>query len=596
MIPFKRPQQYFHYFRFFYRYLGIKVFIGIILSLLMGVFDGVGLALFIPLIKLAFGESVETGTELDRYSQFLLENFQFDLNLRNVFLLILILFSLKGIFKFIDIFFRVWTQQIFMRKIRDRSIFLLSQYDYQHFVKADTGRIQNILGNEVNRVSLAYGRYFRTIHYFVLVAVYLVLAMYNSFWFSFIVLIGGVLLNLVFTFFYKRTKFYSAKFSSGSNEFQGLLMQKINSFHYLKATGKARAYAKRLKVKIKELEKYQLRLGIVEAFISGIREPFTILIVFAAIVIFIQFFESPFASILLSLLLLYRSITYYIAIQEQWNAFLGVSGSLQNLTSFLEELYQNPENSGSRDFFHFQQQLKLEGVQFAYEDSPPILNNISLQIKKNETVAIVGESGAGKSTLLNILAGILMPGKGSYLIDAVNFKEFKFDSFREKTGYIVQDPVIFNDTIFNNISFWDQKNDSNLERFRKICKKSAIDTFIQNLPQKEDTLLGYNGLNVSGGQKQRLAIARELYKDAEIIFMDEATSNLDSETENEIQTNLFSLKGEFTLVIVAHRLSTVKMADRIILLKKGEIAAIGDYRSLLESNEDFRKMVELQEL
>lgn len=165
-----------------------------------------------------------------------------------------------------------------------------------------------------------------------------------------------------------------------------------------------------------------------------------------------------------------------------------------------------------------------------------------------------------------------------------------------KTGYIVQDPVIFNDTIFNNISFWDQKNDTNLERFRKICKKSAIDTFIQNLPQKEDTLLGYNGLNVSGGQKQRLAIARELYKDAEIIFMDEATSNLDSETENEIQTNLFSLKGEFTFVIVAHRLSTVKMADRIILLKKGEIAAIGDYRSLLENNEDFRKMVELQEL
>lgn len=115
------------------------------------------------------------------------------------------------------------------------------------------------------------------------------------------------------------------------------------------------------------------------------------------------------------------------------------------------------------------------------------------------------------------------------------------------------------------------------------------------MPQKEDTLLGYNGLNVSGGQKQRLAIARELYKDAEIIFMDEATSNLDSETENEIQTNLFSLKGEFTFVIVAHRLSTVKMADRIILLK-GEIAAIGDYRSLLENNEDFRKMVELQEL
>lgn len=589
-------KNYFTYFHFFYDYLGYKVFIGILLSFLVGLFDGLGLVFFIPLIQLSVGGNSSSEMELDKFSNYLVEYCSFDLNLLNVFYLIAILFSLKGIFKFIDIYYRVWLEQMFMRDIRDKNISLLGKYDYQHFTLADTGRIQNIMSTEVNRVKQAYKQYFKTLHYFILVIVYILLALVSSWLFSILALTGGILMNLIFSLFYKRTKYFSRKYSEEGNKFQGLLMQKINNFHYLKATGTLKSFEQKLKLRTRELEKYQLKLGVFEAILNGIKEPISIVIIFTAIFIFTNLLGNPINGILLSLLLLYRSITFYMGMQEQWNAFLGNAGSLDNLKSFTQELIDNTEKTGDTFFTTFRKDLALNNASFAYINGINILANIDLTIKKNETVAIVGESGAGKSTLMNILAGILKVTNGTYKVDGNLIDTLDIISFKNKLGYIVQDPVIFNDTIFNNISFWDQKTEVNLEKMNRSARKAAILSFIESQDGKEDTLLGFNGINISSGQKQRLSIARELYKEVDILFMDEATSNLDSETESEIQTNIAKLKGHYTIIIIAHRLATVKLADRIVVLSNGKIDDIGSYNELLKKNKEFRRMVKLQEL
>ena len=209
---------------------------------------------------------------------------------------------------------------------------------------------------------------------------------------------------------------------------------------------------------------------------------------------------------------------------------------------------------------------------------------------------MVGESGAGKTTLANVICGLLPPNKGEVVTNNQLIYNSNLDSFRSKVGYITQEPVIFDDTIFNNVTFWAEKTPENLEKFHNAMNMVSMKSFVENLDRQEDTPLGNNGVLISGGQKQRISIARELYKDIDLLIMDEATSALDSETEKYIKDNIDLLHGKFTIVIIAHRLSTIKNVDRVYLLEKGEILDSGSYNELIEKSARFKRMVELQEV
>jgi subfamily B ATP-binding cassette protein MsbA len=227
-------------------------------------------------------------------------------------------------------------------------------------------------------------------------------------------------------------------------------------------------------------------------------------------------------------------------------------------------------------------------------DKISVLDTINLQINKNETVAFVGESGSGKTTLVNILAGLLPADNGMVYIDGIDRNSIDIRTYQNKIGYITQDPVIFSDTIFNNVTLWAEPNDLNQNRFEESIKKAAIDTFIAEQPMGSKTVLGNDGVNLSGGQKQRISIARELFKNIDILIMDEATSALDSETEKAIQESIDALKGKYTLLMVAHRLSTIQNADRIVLMSHGKIQKIGSFKELIHTSPMFNKMVKLQ--
>jgi subfamily B ATP-binding cassette protein MsbA len=372
-----------------------------------------------------------------------------------------------------------------------------------------------------------------------------------------------------------------------------LLIQHVANFKYLKASGLNYFYGNKLKSNINQLEDVQRSLGIVDSTLKALREPLTILVVVIAILIQVTYFNADIGLLILSLIFLYRALSFLMALQEHWNRFLGVSGSMDNMTEFTNELRKNKEKNGSLKFHSFKNQISLRNICFNYDDTI-ILNELNLDISKNETIAIVGESGSGKSTLMNILSGLLIPTKGEMLVDGKNIPELDLNSFRSRIGYIAQEAPVFNDTVFNNITFWAEKTPENIEKFKVAIRKAALFDFVYSLQDKEDEILGNNGINISGGQKQRLSIARELYKDVDFLFMDEATSALDGETEAAIQSNIDQLKGQYTIVIIAHRLATIKNADRIVLLKNGNINAIGNFQELLKTSGDFRQMTELQ--
>jgi len=319
------------------------------------------------------------------------------------------------------------------------------------------------------------------------------------------------------------------------------------------------------------------------------------LVVIGVIVIQLYFFDQRIGLIILSLLFFYRSMTYLMLVQVQWNAFLASSGAVDNMEEFVAELSSNQEVDGNDELTHFNESISFKGVNFAFRETK-VLKNIDLNIFKNETIAFVGESGSGKSTLINCLTGLLRPDTGMVSIDGKNLNNLKASTYQQRIGYITQEPVIFSDNVYNNVTFWAPRTPENLQRFHQALKKAAIFDFVQGLSEQEMTELGTNGVNMSGGQKQRISIARELYKDIDILIMDEATSALDSETERVVQENIEMLKGAYTILIVAHRLSTVKNADRIVIMKNGLIEEVGNFDVLIGKSPAFRRMVELQEI
>ena len=584
-------------FYYFYNYLGYRIFVSVGLSLAVGVLDGFGLAMFLPLLQMVDNSGAPIQSEQMGNLSFLVDGLSwlgFSLTLQTVLLVILTFFAMKGLMKFAEGYYKVLLQQRFIITIRFSNITLLSGFRYKAFVGSDSGRIQNTFSGEVEKVLQAYRSYFTSFQYGVLVAVYIFMAFMVNPQFAILVAVGGALTNLIFKKIYQITKALSRELTKESHSFQGLLIQKVANFKYLKATGLIHEFGDKLKRIILRIEAAQRRIGVMSTFLAAMREPIVMLVVVSVILVQVKFFSQSLGLIILSLLFFYRSLTFLMALQNYWNTFLSVSGSLENMSEFTNELRSQQEERGTEQVGTFQKSLQLKNLSFSYGNDS-ILRDISLEIRRNETVALVGESGSGKTTLMNVLSGLLDSEKGMFFIDGKDSQTIDMVSFQKRIGYITQEPVIFNDTVFNNITFWDTPTPANIQRFERAMKMASIYDFVMSLPDKEKAQLGNNGIMVSGGQKQRISIARELYKDVDFLFMDEATSALDSETERSIQENIDRLKGQFTIIIIAHRLSTVKNADKIIYLNKGIIEDVGNFDDLKVHSKRFRKMVELQQ-
>ncbi|MBL0117414.1 MAG: ATP-binding cassette domain-containing protein [Saprospiraceae bacterium] len=182
------------------------------------------------------------------------------------------------------------------------------------------------------------------------------------------------------------------------------------------------------------------------------------------------------------------------------------------------------------------------------------------------------------------------------MIDGNELKNYNILEYRNSIGYVSQDAVIFNDSIYNNITLWGEKSELNIRNFHRTIRLSELDELLEQYPEKEDTILGDNGIILSGGQKQRISIARELFKNTEIIIMDEATSSLDSTTEHLVKTNINLLTGNSTMIIIAHRLSTIQSVENILLMDAGKILISGNYDYLIQNSQLFKEMISLQNM
>lgn len=591
-------KKHFTGFTFFYRYLGSKIFLAFVLSVAVSFLDGLGLSMFFPLLQVVGGEnSIASSNDLGNLAFIVkgLEASGISLTLISVLGFMIVFFSLKGIAKYAQEVYLIALRQKFIRDIRLKSLALLNNISFKQFIGSDVGRIQNTMTGETDRVSQAFQAYFMAFQQGIMVAVYMGFAFFLDAEFALLVCVGGLLSNFLYKQLYTRTKDASRKLTGNSSAFQGEIIQHIANFKYLKASGRVNSYGEKLKNSIHDIEESRLKIGILNSISTAAREPLLVAIVAAVIFVQVRYFDGAMGPILISLLFFYRALTSMMQMQQQWNKYMEFSGSLDNLKDFQETLGKQQERQGKQKIEQFQQAITLEQACFAYGNHK-VLNNINLSIAKNQSIAFVGESGSGKTTLVSLLAGLLPPTQGQVQIDGININELDKESYQQRIGYVSQDPVIFNDTIFNNITFWAEKTAANIERFEQVLAQASLTEFVLSLAEQAETKLGNNGINLSGGQKQRISIARELFKEIDILVLDEATSALDSETERTIQESIEALQGQYTLIMIAHRFSTIRNADVVVLLDKGELVDKGSFTELQERQERFKKMVELQEI
>jgi ATP-binding cassette, subfamily B, bacterial MsbA len=271
-------------------------------------------------------------------------------------------------------------------------------------------------------------------------------------------------------------------------------------------------------------------------------------------------------------------------------------GASSEIFKFMDSQDEIPEKPGAQPLPPFSRSIQFEHVGFSYdasdEEGRDVLRSINLEVRAGEVLAVVGSSGAGKTTLVHLIPRFFDVSSGRLLIDGRDVRDTTLASLRSQIGVVSQDTVLFNDTVRNNIAYG--QPDVPQKVVEEAAKAALAHDFVMALPAGYDTVIGERGVRLSGGERQRLAIARALLKNAPILILDEATSALDSESESLVQSALHNLMTGRTVVVIAHRLSTVRRADRIVVLENGTIADIGSHEDLMKNFGTYRRLYDLQ--
>ncbi|MCX7816207.1 MAG: lipid A export permease/ATP-binding protein MsbA [Syntrophales bacterium] len=297
---------------------------------------------------------------------------------------------------------------------------------------------------------------------------------------------------------------------------------------------------------------------------------------------------GTFFSFLTALIMLYEPIKRLTNVNNTIQQ--GIAGA-QRVFDILDTEEETKDKPDAVEMKDLKEGIEFRNVTFAY-DSQPVLKNINLFIKASEIVAFVGMSGGGKTTLVNLIPRFYDVTEGQILIDGRDIRDYNLASLRQKIGIVTQETILFNDTVKNNIAYGDMSRTD--EEIIEAAKAAYAHDFIMELPEGYNTIIGEKGARLSGGERQRIAIARALLKNPPILILDEATSSLDTEAEIEVQKALDNLMKGKTTLLVAHRLSTIRNADRIVVMTDGEIVEVGTHEELLAKRGEYYKLYNLQ--
>lgn len=587
--------------RHFQAFIGARMYLVFLLTLLAILADSVGILMLLPLLQALDGANMGTPDGLSRLPAEMLSYFGLNDSVAAILLVMASIFLLKGLLLFVAHAYKAYLYGQLMRELKGRMYGDFNRMSLQYYVSKDTGHFINVINGQINGFIFGFNHMVALGTVVIKALVYLAVAFLVAWRFGLMAIIFGVIVLLGFRRLNVYVREISRKTSFEAGNLAKLLIQALQSFKYLTSTAKNEQIGNGVRRSIHRLTGYEIRNGIAAALTESIREPLAVVAILIIVMIQLLWLDQPLAPIVVAILLFHRALGAMLSTQGAWQRFLSHVGALELVTDEFARQAQHREAEGFRDIGPFRNEIVLKDVHFSYgTGQPSVLKGVSLTIPANGSIAIVGESGAGKSTLVDLLTLMLKPSEGTISIDGVLGTEIRQSTWRRQVGYVSQETVVFDDTVANNICLWDGDIDRDPElfaRIREAARMAYIDHVIEKLPEGYRSRVGDRGVRLSGGQRQRLFIARELFKRPNLLILDEATSALDSESELAIRKSIDGLRGQLTLVVIAHRLATIRNVDRIFVLDKGLIAESGSYDSLArDSSTQFSRLVATQRL
>jgi len=590
------------YLRIYRRYLGRRMYLIFGLTVATAVAQVFGITLLLPLLRASQsgGDPEDMGwAEQQLYD--LLSWMGIADSMIAILAFIAVTFVAKGALQFVKGGYQGYLQAQLLRELKTKLFDAYAGMDYRYYIRQNAGHFINVINQQVNRFFSSFKSFIGFTSQAVNTASYFAGAFFIAWRFALMAVAVGIVLLVLFKYLNAYVRRLSRKRSAEMSTLNKLLVQSLQSLKYIVSTGQTRHLREGVVASVKRLTGYIFRQRAAGAFTGALKEPVSVLLIVSLIAVQVAVFSDPIAPIFVALLLFHRGMQAVIALQSGWQGTMDKIGSVEMVDDEVEAVLNHQEQSGGRTMGPLREGIELRNVCFAYNEADgDVLHDVNIDVPANATVALVGESGAGKSTLVNLLTLMLKPRTGTVRIDGVPHDEVDLASWRDQIGYVSQETVVFDDTVANNLHLWqgDTENDPALrERVVHAAERAHAHHFIEDLPDGYQTTVGDRGVRLSGGQRQRLFVARELFKQPNLLLLDEATSDLDTASEQHIQDSIDALKGEVTVVIIAHRLSTVKNVDRVYVLDEGRVIESGSYHELRHREDgQFRKMVEMQSL
>ena len=577
------------YLKIFQKYTRGGIYLSFFLTTLAGLSEGLGITLLLPIVQSISGNIPKNDQGISKFIFIFLNNLNLSESYGFILFLITLAFIIKAILIFLTYTYNSFLRGKLINDLKKKIFYGFEKMSYEYYLNNNIGDLTNILNEQINLSVRGFNSLYVVGLRAINCAIYLIFACALSGITGLVAIAGSFIILFVFKWLNTATKKMSIKTANANSKLANITIESLQNFKYLKSTNKFLIKSKEAKESIKELSDYQTRTGILEGFTSACREPIAVLVIMMILFVQVAFLNKPIDTLVVSLILFYRGLISTLGVQGNWQNTQIYLGSFEIVINKIDSLFSNAESNGLKKIKAFKE-IKFSNVSFKYlKKEEYALEKINLIIPSKNSIAFVGKSGSGKSTIANLICSILKPSAGKIEIDNNNITRIDINDWREKIGYVSQEMAIFDNTIGYNISLkQNYKNDLDLNsRIKYAAEKANIDKFIENLPDKYETRVGEQGFRLSGGQKQRLFIAREIYKKPDILILDEATSALDAVSEKAIKKSIALLKGKMTLILIAHRISTIKDSDYLYVIDKGSLIEEGTYNELSNKEDSF---------
>ena len=507
-----------------------------------------------------------------------------------------LIYAIKGVADYGRCYFLNYVSQNAIKDLRQDLCYKLIALSHGFYVKNTSSKIMSRLTNDINALQDALVKVLPTILRDSLIIIGMIGGLFYLHWkYAFFIVVVLPILAIPLAQFTRKLRKASKDSMVQISEIYTSLQEILGGFSVIKSFCREKHEEKRFAVNNKDYYNVQQRIVRVDARTTPVMEFLSMTGVAVVLwfggkdVINGVWTLGDFTAFILAITQMYQPIKNFAQLNSTIQK--AASGS-ERVFEILDEKVEIFDAPDAKTLDTFSKNIIYKNVSFQYEQDKPILKNVNIDIEKGQTVAFVGSSGSGKSTIANLILRFYDVNSGEILVDGTNIKNLTLESLRDKIGVVSQDVFLFNDTIRYNIAYG--KLDATDEEIEAAAKAANAHKFISKMPQGYNTLIGERGMKLSGGEKQRIAIARAMLKNPPILILDEATSALDSESEKLVQEAIETLMKNRTVILIAHRLSTVKNADKIIVIDKGTIAETGKHRELLDKNGIYAKLYNLK--